>query len=279
MGVDDNYTPSAIIRKMHGVAHLNSDMQREDNTFAVTYEDRWNDYTMSLLPVPIICGSIALLVLLFVILYQCRTYCTRCCPRKHITEDDSYYETLWSYRVAFLVAIFLVLFFVQAIIFGNIYLTRGVHSTNDTLDYLQATFLSLNNSGAALHRDGDQLDQDLRDTRCRAAKSLRAGLPAYFNAVEQYQALVFPIPLEIEHAQELLQLYGVDYKNRSVWVFYAVFTVCALILALGMALTTPSVFWLGSFLSNLLLIASFVLCGIVMAILVSICSVITSGAG
>jgi hypothetical protein len=269
MGVDDDYTPSAIIRGMHRVPHLDHDLQKDDNNFAVTYEDRWNDYSWSVLPMPIICGSIGLLVLAFVILYQCRTYCTRCCPRRHITDDDGFPKKLWNYRAASLVAIFVVLVVIQAIIFGNIYLTRGVHHTNNTLDYLQATFLSLNNSGADLYLQGKQLDSNLKDTRCGPAKALRAGMSTYFDAIKQYRKQVTPIPLEIEHAQELLQLYGVDYKDRTVWVFYAVFILCSLFLILGIALTTPAVMWVGSFLADLLLIASFTLCGIVMAILVS----------
>lgn len=120
---NDSYSPSAVVQELHAILHLDPALQKSSNNFDITVESTWNDYTRSLLPIPIICMSIGLLA---VCAFQIGACCA-CCCRKPNTEVMTHgNDTLRYMRIAFFLAFLVVLFYDQSIIFGNKYLSDGV---------------------------------------------------------------------------------------------------------------------------------------------------------
>ena len=57
MSSNNSYDASEIVRSMHGLPHLNKNLQRESSQFNVTYDSGINSYVISLFPLPIMIGS------------------------------------------------------------------------------------------------------------------------------------------------------------------------------------------------------------------------------
>mmetsp|Transcript_128658 Transcript_128658/g.251980 ORF Transcript_128658/g.251980 Transcript_128658/m.251980 type:complete len:490 (-) Transcript_128658:340-1809(-) len=269
---DDSYSRLTIVEQMHQVPHLSSSLSQQDNTFDITVDSTWNNYTKSLLVLPIICMSIALLA---VLVFQCTTCCFCCCTKKPLSNDAALQSSnatkLWNTRIAFFVFLLCLVVFDQSLIFGSKYLSDGVSTASDGLDYVSDLFTQLDDYGEVLTDDGYVLQNDFElsysENNCDQAQDLNAYISDYFNYVDDYTDLVKDVPGQCSDADDAIHKYGVDYKDKTVYVFYAVFLLCGIIFALGMVFSSKSAIFTGFALSDCVMIFTFLICGTVMIIL------------
>jgi hypothetical protein len=268
---NNSYTRQDIIEQVHEVPHLNSKLVEVSSTFDITPDSTWNEYTKSLLPMPLICLAIALLS---VLVFQCTACCMCCCAKKPVTRDSrTGWTNLRNCRIVFVIALLIVLFYDQSILFGSKYLGSGVSTANDGLDYISSTFTLLTTEGDTLTTDGNLALDDFNNAytinNCNEAGTLSEYMDEYFTYVNDYTDLVSDIPGKCTDAQDALHKYGVDYKNKSIYVFYAMFIVCIAIYAVGMCFASKGVVFTGFCTADCVMIFTFLICGVTMIILVS----------
>ena len=270
---NDTYSPQTVVRQVHKILHLNSALEKQDNTFYITTESTWNGYTKSLLAIPIICMSLGLLS---VLVFQCVSCFTACCRKPGAVDPDPRqgYLNLLNLRIAFVVGLLIVLVYDQSILFGSSFLGDGVSTASDSLDYLDATFTTLNTYGDDLNDEDYELQEDFNKSyqinNCSQAEDLSSYISDYFGYVEDYTSLIVDIPDKVENAQDFLHQYGVDYKNKSIYVFYAMFIVCVGIYAVAMLFSQKWAVFAGIGTSNCVMTLTFIIVGVEMVILVSI---------
>jgi hypothetical protein len=81
--VDLDYSPSYIVRQTHDILHLDSRLNKVDNTFAITYDSQWNDYSKSLIPIPAICMVLGLSAIVILQIVLCLRICFKNCREKY----------------------------------------------------------------------------------------------------------------------------------------------------------------------------------------------------
>lgn len=268
-----SYTPSDIVKRMHEVLHLDSSLSEVSNQFDITTDSTWNDYTKSLLPIPIICMAIGLLA---VLIFQISSCCYCCCKKKPLAPEyrdpNAPNTPLRNCWIAFAVFFVVVLVYDQSMIFGNEYLTDGVSTVNGGLDYLETTFTDLDNYGDQLNGQGDRLVADFQnslDAGCAASQVFLNNMDEYFEYVDEYQSYVQDVPDQCSDAQDAVHQYAVDYKEKTVWVFYAMFIVCLLIFLFGMICKSKPTVFTGMCVTDIVMFLTFIICGVVMILLVS----------
>jgi len=257
---------------MHQVLHLDSEARAVNGDFDITTESTWNDYTKSLLPIPILCAAIGLLG---VFIFQMSACCYCCCKKRPVvpaTRDSNAsnipLRNCWITFLFFLVA---VLVYDQSLIFGNQYLGNGVSTVNDGLDYLETTFTTLNNDGDVLNTYGVQLLSDFEnsvDRGCASSPAFVDSMDDYFSYINEYTSYVEDVPGQCADAQDAVHRYAVDYRDKTVWVFYGMFLVCLVIYLCGMAFSNKPVLFTGMCVTDLVMIFSFIICGTTMIILI-----------
>jgi len=165
-----------------------------------------------------------------------------------------------------------VLVYDQSLIFGNQYLGNGVSTVNDGLDYLESTFTTLNNDGNILNTYGVELLSDFENSvnrGCTSSPAFVDSMDDYFNYVDEYISYVEDVPGQCADAQDAVHRYAVDYRDKTVWVFYGMFLVCLVIYLSGMAFSNKPVLFTGMCVTDLVMIFSFIICGTTMIILVT----------
>jgi hypothetical protein len=266
---NDTYTLLELVKQVHSIPHLNSALQKESNEFDVSTDSAWNDYTRSLLPMPIICMSVALLMLF---IFQIASCCT-CCGKNNNNLPKKPEIGLRKWRIALIVILVIALVFDQGIIYGNHFLSSGISKADDSLNYLQDTFTSLDDYGNVLLKDGNKIQIDFQKSydinNCAASSTLQDYFEDYFVYVNDYQSYVEDIPDKCSSAQDSLHLYGESYKNKTIWAFYAVFIVSIAVYAFIAFISSQMVLCCGMFTTHFLLTFTFLLCGVQMFIVVS----------
>jgi len=131
----------------------------------------------------------------------------------------------------------------------------------------------LNTYGDDLNADGYNLQDDFNNSfyqeDCKAADSLNDYLSDYFNYIDEYLNYIQDVPDQLSDAQDSLDTYGVNYKNDTMWVFYAMFMVCMAIYAVGMCLKSKGVLFCGICAADCVVFFTFAMCTLEMIIVVS----------
>ena len=263
---NNTYTVQDVVKQMHRLPHLDSALQTTSNDFGIYTDSTWNDYTKSLLPLPLICMSLGLLSLL---IFQCTVCCCGCFRKAPLPGTQRVNE--WSATLSlryllggFILMTVVVVLFDQVILFGNGYLSSGISTSDDALNYLQNTFNDLNTYGNDLIVDGYHLRNDFTNAtikdNCQQAATLNAYLVDYFTYVDEYLSYISDVPDKCSNAQDALHQYGVHDKNSSIWAFYSMFIVCAGILLVGMLFSNKYVIFGGFCTMDLMLFFVFIFC-------------------
>lgn len=273
---NDTYSPSLVVKQIHHIPHLDSHLQDQSHDFDVSVDSTWNDYTRSLLPMPIICMTLAILSLFVFEIYRC-CMCCSCCKGKLdplINGGRTPGSNMLIYcRITVFILVLMVLSYDQSIFFGSAFISDGVSKADDALTYLYNTFSALNSYGGDLTSEGYVLQDDLTGAAsngCSQASGLSSYIDQYFSYVDDYMSYVQDVPDKCNNAQDSLDQYGNNYKTSSIWAFYAVFAVCLAIFTFSICATNKTAAWGGFCFSDLVLWFTFVLCGVEMFILVSV---------
>jgi hypothetical protein len=63
---NNSYSALLIVRDFHQLPHLNFHLERVSNEFGIKYDDYYNSYTNSLIPLPAIIAGIGKIILLYI---------------------------------------------------------------------------------------------------------------------------------------------------------------------------------------------------------------------
>ena len=162
---------------------------------------------------------------------------------------------------------------VQMLIAGNGIFTDGVNTSLDAISYLNNLFNTLNTDGNDLQTYGTNLYNDLNSAAkagCSQAKNLTAFYPSYQSYVNEYLDYVSPVPDKLSRVHDNLDRWGNEYREISVWVIYAVTIMIVLCYAISIYNKSKLSLQLFFGLTELVLILSFILIGVIMAITVSL---------
>jgi hypothetical protein len=206
--ISDDYSRLYIVRQCHNILHLDSSLSPSSNDFAITYSSLWNDYSRSLLPVPLICAVLGILALFIFQIFLWVRIChksLRCLPSRivgsGIITDDRLDRAVYKrYRVFFIIFIVFALLTIltdQMLIFGNRYVSQGVNTSRDAVNYLYDLSSTLTNQGNSLLSDASILQADLTQADaqgCAAGDSLATGVNTFNSYVNDYLAVVDPLP-------------------------------------------------------------------------------------
>lgn len=272
-----DYEPLEIVRSMHSLPHLNARLQRQSNDFDIDHDELFNSYTQSLLPLPIIIGALAILVLLVYHIYLC----ARCCCCRQYSEPPTPAEvkrnkercvsTRCKVLLLFVVCLLGTIICDQGVLVGNAALNKAVRKLDDGLDYLLDTFDSLVAAGDSLESDGDDLRElfnEAGNSGCAGAENLDQYIDDYDQYVSDYQDQVDSFPGEIDDAKDSVNKYGVQYKNYFLWALYAAILVAAAFLSIGILAKYDCWIYFSISLTDLILMFLFLILTIEMIILV-----------
>ena len=239
---DENYDEISLVRKFHDLPHLNSDLESQSKEFDIRYEDTWpgNNYTDSLLTVPVICGCIGILLLILLQIYLCISF-SNGSPRPNGNRKNSKSQPWCSGKRIFAIIV-LVAFTIGALtvsqlpLSGNAELGRGVSHMKDGLDFLQETFDDLESDGEDMVDDGNTvLDEfsSAASSGCPLANNLNEFMEDYLKAADSYLDNVNNVPGEIRLYTKGINRWLVNFKNQWLWPIYAVSMVTIVLMLLG----------------------------------------------
>lgn len=279
----DSYDPIAVVEFTHHILHLDSHFQQVDHTFNISYNSFYNDYTKSLIPIPAICAGLGLLAVIVLQISLCARLCCECCrfmPRQRNERNRRAAQTsLFSQKPAryqnyvylFVVGFVITVLAVQSFIIGKSFLTSGVHSSKNTVNFVLDVFNDLVSYGDKMTSYGDQLSEDFtfaQNTGCTQASNLQQYMPEYYNYISEYESYVTPVPNQLDDVSSKLELWGVTYQNYTIWGLYFIILIGLVVYLLGFWRKSKIAMRIGIGMTELIIIFLFLLIGAEMFIVV-----------
>lgn len=236
---NQSYTAIGAVQFTHQILHLSPSLHEVSNTFNITYDNYYNEYTRSLLPIPILCGALGILAL-FIFQFAlcarlcCCTWC-RCVPELSRNRNEELDELIvkpcrnWL-KWVFVVTAVLTILTDQTLIAGKIRLTTGVSKARDSIDYLSNVFNLLNDDASLLYDYGDELTFDFSSSYdngngCQYSDDLLAGISTYDEYVDEFDDFVSPVPSQLTSASNDVQRWGIKYPNYFLWALYGLILI------------------------------------------------------
>lgn len=282
MSSNDTYSPGYLVRTMHRTLHLDSSLQPISNDFNISYDSLLNDYSKSLVPVPVICMALGMIAVVCLQLALCARLCCKVCkclptvrtatPNEEQEESKRYNPRFNFLLFTFIALMALTIIFDQALLFGSKFLTDGVNTSRDAIDYLFDLTTGLNSEGQQLLTYGNQLANDFsaaETSGCTAAATLSGYVDDYYGYVNDYLDYVSPLPGQCSGASDGIDKWGVTYKNQSIWVLYIMIMLGVILYSVGMCLRSKLTLQISIGISELIMIVLFLAVGVEMVILVS----------
>jgi hypothetical protein len=283
------YSPSPLVKFVHSKPHLDSSFNVVNSTFALSIEGSsspQNDpYLESITTLPATIGGVCFLFILgFIVSLLGRCCCKSCSCAPDESEAGNTKEELlqWTakyvkrrekYKSCYIYAFILVLLAVNIMHYGNVLLTDAAQGTSDGLTFFRDSFQMLSNEGVNLYDYGTTVEEGLMladDDGCYDYSLVKPYMDSYFQAVSDYQSVVDPIPPEMDDLNDTLELYGITYKNLSIYVLYGVVMFVLLIYIIAYCMKVRAVMGCASVLSCAVVVAILLLCVVEMILVVSI---------
>jgi hypothetical protein len=225
-------------------------------------------------------GILAIVILQLVLCFRICCKSCRCLPKidasgPFISEQVIKTATSPRYGLLFWSFIFFAIVTVlsdQMLIFGNHYLTEGVNTSKDAVNYVYDLSTSLNNQGNYLLNNGTILETDLNNASptCPLAAQLASGVQYYTNYIDDYLGYVSPIPGRCNDATDGLEKWGEYYKNCTIWAIYALILILIILYAAGVFMKNKCFLQTAIAITQCFMIILFLLVGVEMVIIVSI---------
>ena len=197
----------ALVRQFHLTLHLDSSLKPVSNDFGITDGSFWNDYSRSLLPVPVIILSLGLLSISLLLIGLCCRCCFKSCRCINLKDEDSLksvslLSTLNLTR-GFMIFMALTILANQALFIGNNFLTSGVDSADSALNVLDSDVSELNSYGTSLETSGNVMLSELQASTCPDVSSygIIGYVEQYLTEVNSYISYVSPLPDPISNAE------------------------------------------------------------------------------
>jgi hypothetical protein len=171
-----NYEPSHVVKQFHGFPHLNQHLHSVNNEFAITSESRWNSYTDSLVPFPVIigiCGVLLVLIPVGVLVSRYWCNCAKCMPKvvheylqtmmaRSPSRNSAFIEVAMYRQCAlfsFVACLIVVMIVNQGVFLGETPRNHSVQRAKDSLSSMKQTFNDLTHQGYGLQDTGAVIGQ------------------------------------------------------------------------------------------------------------------------
>jgi hypothetical protein len=261
---------------MHNFPHLNQDLEKVDNTFNITSNLEYNDYTESLIVLPSYIGASGVLLMFAFVLILAMRFCCQCarCRPKIIYEADAVNRASKKKRLAIISIFFLCLVILSdsSIIAGNVLVIVGVKSGLSSINSFSNTFESLTDDGIVLQDEGVILETELTSavsSGCTEASYLTPYITDYNTAVDSYMKYVDNIPNKLDNIHSGIVKYGIQIKNAVVYTFFVVIILFLSFFIIGMCYNSVVPIKVGIASTWCLMLFLLLLCTVGMSVLVS----------
>lgn len=284
-----SYRPSILIRSMHLLPHLSSDLESTSNTFAITQDSLWNDYTESLLTFPIIIAFLGI----FVLILLATQFVFRCCFQSckfapdEINLANSSVDTAvkWIDRIAgtrnslsrrFLYFCLFILIADHIVFIGGAFLSRGIEKGDNALEFLEVASMGLTTAAYKLQEAGTSFNTNLNNG-LNSCPDLYNNMNNYKNVINDYSGYVNtfaeiakPLPYYVSAFRQSFDEWFVNKKNASVWALYTVIVVQLAIFYGGIRIQSKPLVQLAICFSFIIMASFIVLCCLEMSVLMGL---------
>lgn len=235
-----------IVKTIHSFPHINSNFQKESNHFNIEINNLKNNYTESVVFLPILLTCLFFISFLLFQLSLCCRVCLPCCRcinneplRTSINSMALWTEKVTKSRIsltrAFWVFVFLTLIACQGIIFTGIYLIKGGQQGIDSANNLYDIATDLQDSGENLDTSGnivlDLASQSI--PTCPQASYVQSYADDFNTYVSDYMDIIDPIPNDLNKMEDFLKTYGLSVATISVWSTYAAVIVSVVFIVIA----------------------------------------------
>jgi hypothetical protein len=250
------YYPSSLVRQIHGIPHLNSELQLQSSTFDAPSYFRWNSYTESLVVLPVILASVFATVTLFMfmtIILKPWNFCSQMMTTLNNLKEDSKHKSLeripstlsslnpqparkaWapsirSMTFMMVICLLICILWNNSAIYANHYLSQGIGEVIDNLQSIITTTNSLYDDGISLASDSAILSSLILSSTatCPDASTLIPYANSLNSYLLDYNAIISPIPgILSEVSDDFTRLISED-KDITLWSIYSVFYLLAI---------------------------------------------------
>ncbi len=274
--MNDSYAPSFLVRQTHDILHLDASLHRVDNTFNISVNSYLNDYSKSLIPVPAILMSLGLLAIIVLWFVHLIRFCGKFCCASHEADVDAIHGHNASkfgwLPLFFYFFLFLTLLADQILLFGNSYLSDGVNTAKDAIDYMNNLGSTLLDQGYLLQNYGTVLYTDFQSASssgtCVIPNEYLAYVDDYNSYIQTFVDYVSPIPNQCTNINDGLDKWGITYKNQSIWVLYGFLIILIAFYAIGVFFKNKCLFFTGVGFAEMWMVIIFLAVGVELVILV-----------
>lgn len=240
------YNRLGIVESIHQLPRYDQNFHRSSNTFNIDTNDLHNEYTESVIVVPILLTCLIFVAFTLFELALCCRYCCACCSCiQHRPDRESIGSmAIWTEKVTnskvslirgFWILVFLSLIACQGDIPAAIFLMAGSQKGINSVDNLYDVAVELKNSGEYLENSGDTI-LDLTASAipsCPEASYVQTYADDFETYVTDYQDIINPIPNDLNTLEDFIHAYAVKVVTISIWSTYAVVLVTLLVIVLS----------------------------------------------
>lgn len=283
--LNNTYHTLYVVRQTHRLPHLDENLNTVSNDFGITSDSLWNDYTRSLLPLPIIVGVVLIIsVVAFQAALLCR-FCFKCCncsPKNLRASTNTYPSALNAARkidrsrtcliIFFFVFCFLVVVAQHGIFVGRLHISDAVHKFSDSIDALSVTASDLVDIGYDMDTSGESVEDkvDAAVPTCPQANNIYPYIETYDDAVGDYIDLMEPISGDSDNLDDYLHDVVLHNMKIAIWCMYAAIMGCVMIYLVAYACRSKTTMKVGIGLGEVMVILFTALCCAELIILVSL---------
>lgn len=228
------YSVLGIVKSIHKLPHLDSNLKEISNNFNIERNQLHNDYTESVIVFPILLTCLLFISFSLFELSLCCRVCFSCCRcldtipiRDSINSMALWTEKVTKSRISlvrgFWCFAFLSLLACQGIIFSGIFLINGSNRGIDSANNLYDIAIDLEDSGENLDTSGN-LVLDLTAQAvptCPEANYVQNYADDFSTYVADYMSIIQPIPNDLNKMEDFLKEYGLSVASISIWATYS----------------------------------------------------------
>lgn len=243
------YHALGIVKSIHLLPRFNQQLQRTSNNFNIDTSDFQNEYTESVIMLPIVLTALIFIAFTLFELALCCRYCFSCCRCVESEPERSSIHSMaiWTNKVttsrvalvrAFWVFVSLSFLACQGFIAGAIFVFSGSHRGMESADDLYDIAIRLKDSGLYLENSGEiilNLTAEAIPT-CPEASYVQDYADDFDVYVSEYQDIINPIPNDVDTLNDFLDNYGDYVVSIAVWSTYS----CVMLTLLAIVITYSS---------------------------------------
>lgn len=261
-----SYQPSSLVELLHLTLHLDSQLHQTSNSFGFSYQNPYNDYVKSLLPIPCIIATVGIIsVIIFCFTLISRACCDvcKCAPTQKLKENGALDTAVCVNKIfsmknltrVFYLTAFLAVVSDQALYYGYQFIGAGVSSGILSLNKLSIFFGNVDKFCRSLLKNSLILSTESSLCGANATDlSATSTTTAQFNStMASYINMIDPISTFVTTNTNTLADYGTTDFNVNVWLVYGFALFVVFVFEVGICYENKVILQAGIAISVLLI--------------------------